>query len=470
MATLANAAVLHDGLKLLFATSEDAALHDIGQELAPAFFIRMAPDSASLFQSLTEHAPEIVVIDLDTIVPDGTDVFGYIETVRAAAPQILCLVISRTPLRNARQRAKKAGGDEFLLAPVDFAELREYLLEAGAEHRERLEANRLRDEIARKNTFCGMIGGSEAMQRIYETLRRVASSNSTVMLRGESGTGKELAARAIVSLSPRRNQPIISVNCAALPETLMESELFGHEKGSFTGAHTTHTGQIELADGGTLFLDEIGALSLPLQSKLLRVLQERVVQRIGGKSPRKIDFRLIAATNDNLDQMVKKGQFREDLYYRICVIPVFLPPLRERTGDVPLLLDHYLRMYCTAAELPQKRFSPEALQVLETSTWPGNVRELENLAQRLALMVDGELIEVQHLPDRVIYENTASHDEILVPEAGLDLEDELARIEVAYLMAAIRRAGTKNGAAALLQISKEKMKYLCRKYQLDTQG
>jgi DNA-binding NtrC family response regulator len=470
VATLANAAVLHDGLKLLFATSDDAALHDIGQELAPAFFIRMAPDSASLFQSLAEHVPEIVVIDLDTIVPEGADVFSYIETVRAAAPQILCLVISRTPLRNARQRARKAGGDEFLLAPVDFAELREYLLEAGAEHRERLEANKLRDEIARKNTFCGMIGGSEAMQRIYETLRRVASSNSTVMLRGESGTGKELAARAIVSLSPRRNQPIISVNCAALPETLMESELFGHEKGSFTGAHTTHPGQIELADGGTLFLDEIGSLSLPLQSKLLRVLQERMVQRIGAKSPRKIDFRLIAATNDNLDQMVKKGQFREDLYYRICVIPVFLPPLRERTGDVPLLLDHYLRMYCTAAELPQKRLSPEALQVLETSTWPGNVRELENLAQRLALMVDGELIEVQHLPDRVIYENTATHDEILVPEGGLDLEDELARIEVAYLMAAMRRAGTKNGAAALLQVSKEKMKYLCRKYQLDIQG
>jgi DNA-binding NtrC family response regulator len=470
VAKIATAEGPHDGLKLLFATSDDAALLDIGQELAPAFFIRMAPDSVALFQSLAEQTPEIVVIDLDTIVPDGTDVFAYIESVRAAAPQILCLAISRTPLRNARQRTKKAGGDEFLLAPVDFPELREYLLEAGTRHRERLEANQLRGEIARKSTFCEMIGGSEAMQRVYDILRRVASSNSTVMLRGESGTGKELAARAIVSLSPRRNQPMISVNCAALPETLMESELFGHEKGSFTGAHAAHPGQIELADGGTLFLDEIGSLSLPLQSKLLRVLQERVVQRIGGKSPRKIDFRLIAATNDDLDQMVKRGQFREDLYYRICVIPVFLPPLRERTGDVPLLLDHYLRMYCTAGDQPQKHFSPEALQVLETSNWPGNVRELENLAQRLALMIDGDLIEVQHLPDKVLYENAAKQDEILVPADGLDLEDELARIEVAYLTAALRRAGTKNGAAALLQISKEKMKYLCRKYQLSQEG
>lgn len=466
MAKSAAAAESHEGLRLLFATSDDAALHDIGQELAPAFFIRMATDSTSLFQTLVEHVPEIVVIDLDTIVPDGDDVFAYIESVRAAAPEILCLAISRAPLRNARQRTRKAGGDEFLLAPVDFAELRGYLLEAGGEHRKRLEAKRLSGEIARKNSFCDMIGGSEAMQRVYEVLRRVASSNSTVMLRGESGTGKELAARAIVSLSPRRDAPLISVNCAALPETLMESELFGHEKGSFTGAHVTRPGQIELADGGTLFLDEIGSLSLPLQSKLLRVLQERVVQRIGAASPKKIDFRLIAATNDDLDEMVKSGRFREDLYYRICVIPVVLPPLREREGDIPLLLDHYVKMYCTAANLPPKRFSPEALQILETSAWHGNVRELENLAQRLALMVDGDWIEVQHLPEKVIYESTSNHDEILVPAEGLDLEDELTRIEVAYLEAALRRAGGKTAAANLLRIPVERMKYLCRKHRI----
>jgi DNA-binding NtrC family response regulator len=462
----AIAAESHDGMRLLFATNDGAALHDIGQELAPAFFIRIAADSTMLFQSLAEHVPEIIVVDLDTVVPDGNDVFAYIESVRAAAPQIFCLVISRTPLRNARQRTKKAGGDEFLLAPVDFAELREYLLEAGEEHRKRISAERLRGEIAQKNSFCEMIGGSEAMQRVYEALRRVASSNSTVMLRGESGTGKELAARAIVSLSPRRDRPMISVNCAALPETLMESELFGHEKGSFTGAHAARPGQIELADGGTLFLDEIGSLSLPLQSKLLRVLQERAVQRIGGKSPRKIDFRLIAATNDNLDQMVKEGRFREDLYYRICVIPVFLPPLREREGDIPLLLDHYLRMYCAAGNLPLKRVSPGALQILETSGWPGNVRELENLAQRLALMVDEELIGVEHLPEKVIYDSTSNHDDILVPAEGLDLEDELTRIEVAYLQAALRKAGGKTAAAKLLRIPVEKMKYLCRKHRI----
>ncbi|HVT96080.1 MAG TPA: sigma-54 dependent transcriptional regulator, partial [Acidobacteriaceae bacterium] len=326
----------HERLSVVFATSDDGALTDLGQELAPAFFINIAPDSDALFRTLSEQAPEIVVIDLDTIVPRGADVFEWTASVRAVAAGTLLIIISRTPLKSARQRAKKAGADEFLLAPVDFAELREFLLEAGEERRARTEAQQLREGISQKTSFCGMIGGSEAMQRVYEALRRVAPSNTTVMLRGESGTGKELAARAIVSLSPRREGPFISVNCAALPETLMESELFGHEKGSFTGAHATRPGQVELADGGTLFLDEIGSLGLALQSKLLRVLQDRAVQRIGGKSPRKIDFRLITATNDDLEDMVKKGQFREDLYYRICVVPIQLPPLREREGDVPL--------------------------------------------------------------------------------------------------------------------------------------
>jgi DNA-binding NtrC family response regulator len=456
----------HERLRLVVATCDEAALPDIGQELAPAFFVNLAPDSVALFRGLEEHAPEIVLLDLDTIVPDEQDVFACVERVRVAAPHSLLIVISRTPLRNARARTKKAGGDEFLLAPVDFAEMREYLLEAGEVRRRERQAQELLDEIALKISFCGMIGGSEAMQRVYEAVRRVAPGNTTVMLRGESGTGKELAARAIVSLSPRRDGPFVSVNCAALPETLMESELFGHEKGSFTGAHAAQPGQVELADAGTLFLDEIGSLGLALQSKLLRVLQERSVQRIGGKTPRKIDFRLVTATNDDLEQMVKKGQFREDLYYRICVVPISLPPLRERIGDIPLLLDHYMRMYCTASEVPLKRFSPEAMQVLETSSWPGNVRELENLTQRLAIMVDDDVILVEHLPEKLILSSAAVSDQLLIPEGGVELEQELVRIELGYLQAAIRRAGSKRAAAALLHIPIQKMKYLCRKHGL----
>ncbi|HEX4006843.1 MAG TPA: sigma-54 dependent transcriptional regulator [Acidobacteriaceae bacterium] len=460
----AAAAGHQERFRLVFATSDEAALTDIGQELAPAFFVSLATDDAALLQSLEEHAPEIVVIDLDTVFPDAADVFAHVAAIRDAARDTLLVVISRTPLRNARQRTKKAGGDEFLLAPVDFSELREYLLEAGEQRYRELEARAYRDEVTRKSSFCGLIGGSEPMQRVYEALRRVAPSSTTVMLRGESGTGKELAARAVVSLSPRRERPFISVNCAALPEALMESELFGHEKGSFTGAHATRPGQVELADGGTLFLDEIGSLGLALQSKLLRVLQDRSVQRIGGKSPRAIDFRLITATNDNLEEMVQAGQFREDLYYRICVIPISLPPLRERAGDVPLLLEYYMRMYCVAGNVPVKGFSPDAVQMLESSSWPGNVRELENLTQRLALMVDGEVIGVEHLPQKLVIESAASQDQILIPPEGVNLDEELTRIELAYLEAGIRRAGSKRGAAAVLGIPIQKVKYLCRKH------
>lgn len=236
------------------------------------------------------------------------------------------------------------------------------------------------------------------MRRVYEAIRRVAPASTTVMLRGQSGTGKELAAHAIVSLGPRRDEPFISLNCAALPETLMESELFGHDKGAFTGAHASRPGQIEQADGGTLFLDEIGSLGLALQSKLLRVLEDRKVQRLGGKSSKKIDFRLICATNENLEEMVAAGRFREDLYYRIHVIPIDIPPLRSRTGDIPLLVDHFLQVFCTANELPLKRVEGDAMDVLESNEWPGNVRELENVLQRLVLMVEGETIRVSDLP------------------------------------------------------------------------
>ena len=464
MEAVAAPSARQERLRLVFATSDEAALTDIGQELAPAFFVSLATDADALLQSLEEHAPEIVVIDLDTIFPGEPDVFVRVAAVREAASDTLLVVISRTPLRNARQRTRKAGGDEFLLAPVDFSELREYLLEAGEQRSRDLEARAFRGEVSRRSSFCGLIGGSEPMQRVYEALRRVASSSTSVMLRGESGTGKELAARAIVSLSPRRDQPFISVNCAALPEALMESELFGHEKGSFTGAHASRPGQVELADKGTLFLDEIGSLGLALQSKLLRVLQDRSVQRIGGKSPRPIDFRLITATNDNLEQMVKAAQFREDLYYRICVIPISLPPLRERAGDVPLLLDHYMRMYCIAGDVPVKRFSPDAMQMLESSSWPGNVRELENLTQRVALMVDGDTIDVEHLPQKLVIESAASQDRILIPPEGVNLDEELRQIELAYLQAGIRRAGSKRGAAAVLGITIQKVKYLCRKH------
>jgi DNA-binding NtrC family response regulator len=452
--------------RLLFATSDHSALTDMGQELAPAFFVSIAGTPDDLMSGIRQNNPEIIVVDVDTVTPHGKDFFAHVGEVRAAAPGALLIAISRTPLRNARQRTRAAGGDEFLLAPIDFAELREYLLEAAEERLTRLEAQRLREEISSKNSFCDLIGGSDEMRRVYEAIRRVAPGTTTVMLRGESGTGKELVARAIVSLGSRRDAPFISVNCAALPENLLESELFGHEKGAFTGAHASRPGQIELADGGTLFLDEIGALGLSLQSKLLRVLEDHAVQRLGGKNAKKIDFRLICATNENVEDMVAAGRFREDLYYRIHVIPIHLPALRERTDDIPLLFDHFLHIFCTANDLPMKRIEPEAMDVLESHEWPGNVRELENLVQRLVLMTEGDTIRVIDLPQPLLRQSSAAQEKILIPEEGVNFDQEIQRIEIAYLQAALNRTGGKTAAAALLQIPVQKMKYLCRKYGL----
>jgi two-component system response regulator PilR (NtrC family) len=332
---------------------------------------------------------------------------------------------------------------------------------AEIEHRNRL------NEKAEQLSFAGLTGTSEAMQRVYEAISRVAESSSTVMIRGESGTGKELVARAIVSLGPRAEKPFVSINCAALPENLIESELFGHERGAFTDAKTARAGHIELAHTGTLFLDEIATLGLALQSKLLRVLEDRAVTRIGGQTPKKIAFRLITATNEDLEEMVHTGRFREDLYYRINVVPITLPPLRERAGDVPILLDHFLRIYCTQNGIPLKRLDPEVMHVLEEDPWPGNVRELENLVQRLVLMVDGATIKVQHLPQRMLYNSATSKESLLIPEEGVNFDQEMSRIEVAYVEAALRRTGgSKMAAARLLQIDKQKMHYLCRKYRI----
>jgi transcriptional regulator with PAS, ATPase and Fis domain len=345
--------------------------------------------------------------------------------------------------------------------------LRIVLERAISKRRIEIEDRELREQLARKYTFGELIGGCEAMQLVYDAINRVAKGNTTVMIRGESGTGKELAARAIVAASNRRDAPFISLNCAALPEGLIETELFGHEKGAFTGADTARSGHIEMAEKGTLFLDEIGSLGLSLQSKLLRVLQDHMVTRVGGKSLRKIDFRLIAATNDDLEEMVRSGHFREDLYYRIHVVPIQMPPLRERAGDIALLADHFLRVYCTANQTPLKRLEPEVLEILEEHSWPGNIRELENLIQRLVLMADGDVVSAKHLPNQILYSSTAKHESLLIPDGGIELDEEMTKIEAAFIQAALRRCGGKKvAAAALLHIDPQKMKYLCRKHKI----
>lgn len=325
--------------------------------------------------------------------------------------------------------------------------------------------------VTLRNSLCDLIGASEPMQRLYDAILRVADSNTTVMIRGESGTGKELVARAIVALGPRANKPFVGLNCAALPEALIESELFGHEKGAFTGAVISRPGHIEMAHGGTLFLDEIATLPLALQTKLLRVLEDRAVQRLGGGGSKKIDFRLLTATNENLEEMVRTGRFREDLYYRIHVVPISVPPLRERTEDIALLADHFIHIYCAANNVPTKRLDLETLEVLEEGSWQGNIREFENLIQRLVLMVEDKIICAYHLPEQILYTSARRHESLLIPTEGLDFDREMERIEAAYLRAALLRAGGKKTVAAgLLRINDQRMKYLCRKYKIENES
>ncbi len=455
------------GRHIVILTTEESVLPDIEQFFLPSYRSILLQSAEALAPLMKQTPPEGIVLDLDTAAASTDHGLELLAEIRRQSPDVVLIALSRSRSRSIRLKAGELGADEFFVAPVDPQELKIVLDRALEKRMIEIENRRLRDEIAQKYSFCDLIGSSEVMQRVYEAIQRVAQSSSTVMIRGESGTGKELVARAIVAVGPRAGKPFISVNCAALPENLIETELFGHEKGAFTDAHEARAGRIEQADKGTLFLDEIGTLPLNLQAKLLRVLEDRAVQRIGGKTVRKIDFRLITATNDDLEALVRAGRFREDLYYRIHVIPIGLPPLRERPGDIPLLIEHFVRIYCAADQVPLKNVDPEAINVLEGYAWPGNVRELENLVQRMVLMTSDSVIAVKHLPSQLLYTSATQQEALLIPEKGIDFDEEMAKIEATYLQAALRRTeGNKAAAAKLLHVDKQRMHYLCRKYRI----
>ena len=462
--TSGNADVRH----IAIVTTDESVLPDAENFPASAFNTTLLSNPDDLMALLTQVPLDAIILDLDTVAASTAQGLGVLQELRGMGEDLVLIALTRSHSHSVRRKATESGADDFFVAPLDFDELRLVLERALDRRSVEIQNRRLRDQIMQRYSFCELIGGSEPMRRVYDAITRVADSTTTVVIRGESGTGKELVARAMVMTGPRSEQAFISLNCGAIPESLLEAELFGHEKGSFTGADASRAGHIEAAHGGTLFLDEIGSLPLPLQSKLLRVLEDRAVQRIGGRSTKKVDFRLVTATNEDLEEAVREGRFREDLYYRIHVVPIFLPPLRERQGDIPLLVDHFMRIYCAANELPLKRFEQDALEILEEHSWPGNVRELENLIQRLVLMVEGGSITVKQLPQQILISSTVGHDSLLIPEKGLDFDKEMARIEAAYLQAALSRAGGKKVAAArLLRINPQKMKYLCRKYRIE---
>jgi DNA-binding NtrC family response regulator len=463
----AAARALSSAYKVVIVTTDELVGPEAEAHLADDFDLHILQTWPELTVFLKRQSADAVLLDIDTVGERSEDGIAGLAELRSVNPDLVLVALTRSDSRQLRHKAIDAAVDEYFVAPIKFEEIRMVLGRMLEKRSAEIEYRLQQEQDAARQSFAELIGGSEPMLRIYEAIKRVADSNSTVLIRGESGTGKELVARAIVALGSRSEKPFISINCAALPENLIETELFGHERGAFTDAKEARPGHIELAHTGTLFLDEIATLGLGLQSKLLRVLEDRAVTRIGGKTAKKIDFRLLAATNDDLEQMVETGRFREDLYYRINVIPIAVPPLRERKSDLPLLVDHFLRIYCRENGKPLKQVDSEVLAVMEDYDWPGNVRELENVIQRLVLMNDSPVIAMKDLPQQLLIASNASQAAILIPEEGVDFDAEMDRIELAYLQAALNRTGgRKSAAAGLLGIDPQRMKYLCRKRNL----
>ena len=406
-------------------------------------------------EQLTDFAFDVLLTDLRLPGIDGTAVL-------AAAveryPEIVCIVVTGFGTVKDAVAAIKQGAAEFITKPYQFDQLL-HILEAALEQRRlRSENAYLRSQLEERYRFEGLVGRSLLMRELFELLETVAASASTVLVTGETGTGKELAARAIHHNSPRRAHRFVALNCSAVPETLLETELFGHVRGAFTGAAATRQGRLETAHKGTFFLDEVGTMSAGLQAKLLRVLQERELERVGDTRTIKIDVRIIAATNTDLSQLVGDGRFREDLFYRLNVIPVFLPPLRDRREDIPLLVQHFVHQLTRQRVPPRKiTVTQEAMRRMMAYAWPGNIRQLENAVERaIALGRDRTQIDVLDLPPELQTAPAAGRPTaVLLPEGGLDMPAYIADIERQLIRGALDETeGNKQQAARLLGLKR----------------
>ncbi|MCX7918951.1 MAG: sigma-54 dependent transcriptional regulator [bacterium] len=353
--------------------------------------VKIAHNAEQALVVLKQTTVDLVVSDIRMPGMNGLDLLKTIKEIDVTIPVILMTAFATV---ESAITALREGAFDYLLKPFDKLDTVELTVAKAIQWRRLLIENQyLRQEINQQHPFKQIIGTSPAMQQVFELIRRVAPTSSTVLITGESGTGKELVARAIHESSPRAGMPMIKVNCVAIPDTLLESELFGHIRGAFTDAISTRPGKFELADKSTIFLDEIGDMSLALQSKLLRVLQEREFEPVGGTMPKKVDVRVIAATNRPLRELVNRGTFREDLYFRLNIVPIHIPPLRERREDIPLLAEYFLRKFCEKTGKKISRISPEVIKLLKFHSFPGNVRELENLIERAVVLCQKEQLE-----------------------------------------------------------------------------
>jgi DNA-binding NtrC family response regulator len=432
--------------------------------LEPSYEISQAADAQEGLEVFRKEGPDLVL--LDVILP-GTDGLAVLQTLRSESKMTPVIMLTGTKSVKTAVDAMKLGAADYLSKPFDVEELRIVVDRALNSLELEREVKQLRAQVVQRYAFHNLIGKSQGMQEIYAKIEQVSDSRTTVLVTGESGTGKELVAKALHYNSSRRERPFVALNCAALPETLIESELFGHEKGSFTDATARRVGQFELANTGTLFLDEIGDLSPVTQAKLLRVFQEREFTRIGGVQPIKVDVRIVAATNQNLDELVRKGQFREDLYYRINVIALYLPPLRERGEDIPLLAKHFLAKRVEEESRPHIEFGKDALELLTRYPWPGNVRELENIVEQAFIWSQNAAqITPEHLPTILKSDSRSSslRDDTLA--GRMSLEKAVMEFEREIILDALKRTNyVQTHAANLLGISRRMLKY-----RMDTLG
>jgi DNA-binding NtrC family response regulator len=424
--------------------------------------MRSAENGRRAMELLREAPADLIISDVR--MPD----MGGIELLRAArelVPDIAVVMMTAFATVDTAREAFKLGADDFIQKPFDVDELKLIVAKA-LEKLDLVKENRAFKRAQHERGKLGnIIGRSERMQAVYQMIETVAEVQSTVLVTGESGTGKELAARAIHDLSPRAEKPFVSINCGAFTETLLESELFGYVKGAFTGANTNRKGLFEAAHKGTIFLDEVGEMTPAMQVKLLRVLQERKVRPVGGHEELEIDSRVIAATNRDLSAMVKDGTFREDLFYRISVIPIELPPLRERSEDIAELANHFINKFCALTGRPLT-LNEKALHLLEAYMWPGNVRELENTIERAVALERTDAIQPERLPEQITNYNPARIAGALdLPEDGLDLDAHLQQLEKTYVLEALRRTGgNQTKASEILRLSVRSLRHLLDKH------
>ncbi len=417
--------------------------------------IAIAGDVEGALREISLATPDAILLDLVMPGRSGLDLLAELGERGVRAPVI---VLTATNTVSAAVEAMKRGAADFVTKPFELDALRIKVRNLLAQGALEAEVERLRDEVEERQQLCGMVGRSEAMRGIFRTVERIAKAEATVLVTGESGTGKELVARAIHDLSPRAQGPFVAVNCGAIPSELIESELFGHEKGAFTGATERRAGRFEAADGGTLFLDEIGELDAAVQVKLLRALQERTFERVGSSRSMSVDVRIVTATNRDLAQEVANGNFREDLYYRVAVVPVELPPLRERREDIRLLAQTFLER-AHAAGGAEKKLTPAALGSLEGYGWPGNVRELENAIEHGLALCDGDTIDRADLPISIGRSGQAEALREQWRQGERSFEETVTRFETDILREALEsRAWNQTQTAAALGITRRVLK------------